>query len=40
LTLKSEENDRWQSICIRAASRRFSWAESAKQTIEKLYVDA
>ena len=40
LTVKSEENDRWQSICIRAASRRFSWAESAKQTIENLYVRA
>jgi starch synthase len=40
LSLKSDENDRWQSICIRAASRRFSWAESAKQTIENLYVEA
>ena len=40
LTVKSEENDRWQSICIRAASRRFSWAETAKQTIENLYVRA
>jgi len=40
LTVKAEENGRWQSICIRAASRRFSWAESAKQTIENLYVRA
>ena len=40
LAIKTGDNDRWQSICIRAASQRFSWAESAHQTIEKLYVDA
>jgi len=38
LTLKIEENDRWQRICIRAASARFSWRKSARQTIEHLYV--
>jgi len=37
LDLKAGEHDRWQSICIRAASMRFSWDESARQTIENLY---
>lgn len=37
LAVKVEENDRWQRICIRAASARFSWAKSAQQTIEQLY---
>lgn len=40
LTVKGEDNDRWQAICIRAASQRFTWADAARQTIEKLYVDA
>jgi starch synthase len=40
VTLKDSNNDAWQKICIRAASARFSWAETAKQTIEKLYDDA
>jgi len=40
LAVKVEDNDRWQRICIRAASARFSWAESARQTIEQLYDDA
>jgi len=37
LNLKASDRDRWQSLCIRAASERFSWAESAQQTIENLY---
>ena len=37
LTLKTDKNDEWQKICIRAASARFSWAKSAQQTIEQLY---
>ena len=40
LAAKTEDHDRWQGICIRAASQRFTWAEAARQTIEKLYVDA
>ncbi len=38
--LKSTHNDAWQKICIRAASARFSWSESAQQTIELLYDNA
>jgi starch synthase len=38
--LKSTHNDAWQRICIRAASARFSWSESAQQTIEHLYDNA
>jgi starch synthase len=34
---KINKNDGWQSICIRAASARFSWPKSAQQTIELLY---
>ena len=37
LSLKANDHDRWQSICIRAASERFSWNESARQTVENLY---
>lgn len=37
LALKTDKNDEWQKICIRAASARFSWAKSAEQTIEQLY---
>jgi len=37
LDLKTNDHDRWQSLCIRAASERFSWAESARQTVENLY---
>ena len=37
LNLKASDHDRWQSICIRAASERFSWNESARQTVEYLY---
>jgi len=37
LGLKTNDHDRWQSLCIRAASERFSWAESARQTVENLY---
>jgi starch synthase len=40
LSVKIGDNDRWQAICIRAASQRFSWAEAARQTIGNLYVDA
>jgi starch synthase len=40
LTVKTDANDHWQSICIRAASKRFTWEKSARETIERLYVDA
>ena len=37
LAMKSGDNDRWQTLCIRAASERFDWQRSAQQTIEELY---
>ena len=37
LDTKINSNDDWQTICIRAASARFSWPKSAQQTIELLY---
>ena len=37
LTLKAEDNDMWQKICIRAAGVRFSWDKSARATVEQLY---
>ena len=37
LNLRSADDDKWQSICIRAASQRFDWSTSAQQTIENLY---
>lgn len=37
LTMKAGDNDRWQSLCIRAASERFDWNRSARQTTEELY---
>ena len=37
LAMKSGDNDRWQTLCIRAASERFDWTRSAQQTIEELY---
>ena len=40
LDLKSTHNDKWQQICIRAASARFSWSKSAQQTIEMMYEPA
>ena len=40
LDVKTDANDGWQSICIRAASERFTWEKSARETIEKLYVNA
>jgi len=40
LDIKTNKNDAWQRICIRAASARFSWTESAQNTIEKLYDSA
>jgi starch synthase len=40
LALKTEDHDRWQTLCIRAASRRFDWGTSARQTIGTLYESA
>jgi len=37
LALKVDDADRWQKLCIRAASQRFDWAQSARQTVEQLY---
>ena len=37
LALKSDAHDRWQTLCIDAASERFDWARSAQQTVELLY---
>jgi starch synthase len=37
LELKTSQDDAWQKICIRAASARFSWSKSARQTIEMMY---
>jgi starch synthase len=37
LDLKANDHDRWQNLCIRAASMRFSWNESARQAVENLY---
>jgi starch synthase len=37
LQLRNSDDDAWQKICIRAASVRFSWSKSARQTIELLY---
>jgi starch synthase len=37
LNLKTTQDDAWQKICIRAASARFSWSKSARETIELLY---
>jgi starch synthase len=37
LAMKNDDHDRWQKICIRAASARFSWAASARATVEQLY---
>jgi len=37
LALKVNDADRWQKICRRAASQRFDWAQSARQTVEQLY---
>ena len=37
LSLKANDHDRWQGICVQAASERFSWPESARQTVEALY---
>lgn len=34
---KAEHNERWQNLCIRAASRRFDWESAARATIERLY---
>jgi len=39
LNIKTDRNQDWQKICIRAAAARFSWAESARNTIEHLYDD-
>ncbi len=40
LALKSDGNQRWQDICIAAASERFSWDEAAKRTVQELYTNA
>ena len=40
LNIKTDKNQDWQKICIRAASARFSWTDSARNTIEHLYDDA
>ena len=37
LKMKSGDNDRWQTLCIHAASERFDWKRSARKTIEELY---
>jgi starch synthase len=37
LILKEGDQDRWQTLCIRAASRRFDWTTTARQTIGSLY---
>jgi starch synthase len=37
LALKVNDTDRWQRMCTRAASQRFDWARSARQTVEHLY---
>ncbi len=37
LTLKVNDADRWQRIRVRAASQRFDWSQSARQTVEHLY---
>ena len=37
LELKTDDHDKWQRICIRAASARFSWKQAARETLEKLY---
>ncbi len=37
LNMKSGDNDRWQTLCIHAASERFDWKRSARKTIEELY---
>jgi starch synthase len=37
LALKSDANENWQKLCIRAASERFDWKHSATRTIEELY---
>ncbi len=37
LNLRVNDNDRWQSICTCAASQRFDWSQSARQTIKQLY---
>ena len=37
LAVKVDDNDRWQRLCIRAASARFTWQKSAQQTEEQLY---
>ena len=37
LAMKTGDNDRWQTLCIRAASERFDWKRSAQQTVDALY---
>ena len=37
LLLKDDDHDRWQTLCIRAASKRFDWTTAARLTTGKLY---
>ncbi len=39
LSLRAFDPLRWQELCETAAAERFDWARSARQTIEKLYLD-
>jgi len=40
LSIKADDNSRWQDICIAAASERFSWGDAAQRTAGELYGDA
>lgn len=35
--LRRDEPERWRSICEAAANQRFTWSESARQYVVKLY---
>ena len=37
LDLRVSDHNRWQKICTRAASQRFDWSQSARQTVKHLY---
>lgn len=37
LRLRTDDREKWQTICKAAAEARFLWSDSAKQYIEKLY---
>ncbi|MDX1499281.1 MAG: glycogen/starch synthase [Woeseiaceae bacterium] len=40
LAMKTADHERWQNLCIRAASRRFDWQSAARATINELYEQA